>query len=261
MQTSELRSFLSSSVQNSAVLTDYAVMEALKGNTLASVYKSLSILSEFPDQVVVLKTTYDVCGLHGQSRGLQRRLVDVPRTREFSIFCHALKSAQRGDSAMQGELMRVGTEATQHLDRMLVDAPSFASSGAEVAQSLTQDERRMLRSGQPYPRMFVGKIIDHVVQIAAVLFEQHPAVRRWPHPTELLNTYIFRSALCHFLLVLRWTSVGGVAGKAPAKLRNDMVDMHFAAYSTYFNGLLSNDRAASTLAEDASSILRRLQVA
>ena len=48
LQDSELHKYLSKSKSNFVVLTDYAAMEAYKGNTLVSIYKSMAILTEFP---------------------------------------------------------------------------------------------------------------------------------------------------------------------------------------------------------------------
>ena len=48
MQSDELRMFLSMSLDNRAVLTDYTAMEAYKGNTLVSLQASWVVLREFP---------------------------------------------------------------------------------------------------------------------------------------------------------------------------------------------------------------------
>ena len=53
LQSPKLREYLLETRKNIAVVIDYAAMEALKGDTLASVFKSMEILAEFPDQVDV----------------------------------------------------------------------------------------------------------------------------------------------------------------------------------------------------------------
>ena len=55
LQCPELRQYLERSSENIAVLTDYASMEAYKGDTLTSIYKSMAILSEFPHQTEILR--------------------------------------------------------------------------------------------------------------------------------------------------------------------------------------------------------------
>jgi hypothetical protein len=50
LQTAGLRAYLSKSPANIAVLTDYAAMEAHKADTLEMLYRSMAILSEFPNR-------------------------------------------------------------------------------------------------------------------------------------------------------------------------------------------------------------------
>ena len=259
LQCDALRTYLQRSRRNEVVFTDYAFMEAIKGNTLASIYKSLAILMDFPSQVMVLKTTRDVCGLHGGSKGLQRRLVDVPRTREFGIFCQALRNAERGEPTMQAELLRLGREATGHLHTMQEDSLAFLQSGMDAATMFNRAEQRQLREAGSVSSDVLAKLAQAAVWQCEVLFANHPAVRRLPTRTELTNTYIFRSSLCHLLLVLRWAYDGGASPSAE-KLRNDMVDTHFASYSTYFDDLLSHDRTARTIAERARVLLPRIHL-
>ncbi len=57
LQSEALRAYLAKSKSNFAVLTDYASMEAYKGDTLVSIYKSMATLCDFPTQVIVLKGT------------------------------------------------------------------------------------------------------------------------------------------------------------------------------------------------------------
>lgn len=55
LQSEELRTYLNASTSNLAVISDFAAMEAYKGNTLASIYKSMQVLADFPNQVLILK--------------------------------------------------------------------------------------------------------------------------------------------------------------------------------------------------------------
>lgn len=254
LQSEELRAFLRRSRTNFAVFADYAFIEATKDDTLASVYKSLAVLAEHPSQVIVLKTTWDVCSLHGGSKGLQRRLVDVPRTREFAVFCHALRNSERGEPTMRQELLRLGKQATDHLQGVRSDASEFAETGLEAATLFTRDEQfQVLHSDRPPPDV-LRKLAQAAIWQSEVLFANHPAVRRVPTALELPNTYIFRSSLCHLLLVIKWAYSGGASPK-PDRLRNDMVDAHFAAYSTYFDSLLSNDKTPLLIAQQARAHL------
>jgi hypothetical protein len=84
LQSEHLEKFLSRSPNHIAVLTDYAMMEAYKSDDLGVLYQSMEILSGHPTQVIILKGTQAVCGLSGRAAGLQRRLIDIGQTRDFS---------------------------------------------------------------------------------------------------------------------------------------------------------------------------------
>jgi hypothetical protein len=68
LRSPTLREYLSEGTGNCAVLIDYAAMEAHKGDTLETIYRSMEILTEFPSQVIVLKGTQAVCGINTTPR-------------------------------------------------------------------------------------------------------------------------------------------------------------------------------------------------
>ena len=74
LRSDQLHKYLSKTTNNCVVLTDYAAMEAYKGDTLASIYRSMEILSQFPKQVIVLKGTQAVCGLRGRRAGVTKEV-------------------------------------------------------------------------------------------------------------------------------------------------------------------------------------------
>jgi hypothetical protein len=79
--------------------------------------------------------------------------------------------------------------------------------------------------------------------------------RELPPALELPYTFILRYALTGYLVALRWIAVGGAKNVKPEKIRNDMVDATYAAYATYFQGLLSHDVKANEIYADAKFFL------
>ena len=90
LQCEALRAYLSKSFRHYVVMTDYAFMEAYKAHALEMLYRSMAILAQYPQQVIVLKGTQIVRGLNGRPARLQQRLIDVKGTRGFSEFCGRL---------------------------------------------------------------------------------------------------------------------------------------------------------------------------
>lgn len=260
LQSDELRSYLGSSKKNVAVLTDFAAMEAYKGDTLASIYKSTEIVSEFPDQVVVLKGTQHVNRQSGRPAGLQRRLIDDRQTREFTQYAPALSRAKHGDRALQQQLLKHGAASKEHLDRMLDDAASIGPTFDALAKAYTKKERAIIRNGgfSAYTPAMIDKLAKTLHEISVQIFAGLDAPLGLPTCEHLPNTFPFRVALCAYLLAIRWGSVGGVRDAKLHRIRNDLVDMTFAAYGTFFDGLLSKDWNLIRIHDEARLILKDL---
>lgn len=242
LRADSLQDYLTQSRSNFAVLPDYIPIEIYKSGSLEGIYQSMSILSAFPDQVVVLKSTNLVCGLNGRSSGLQQRLIDHGQTRGFKEFIRDLRLAKAGNQHAQNQLRQMSVVAAHQMDRIYRDMDSLATGINLIATEHSMDERRQVREGIGFTQELIDKTVKNVMTIAALHFSNHPKVWRLPTYRELFNTFIFRNSLCTYLLALDWGANGGVQGVSPKRLQNDLIDMSFAAYATFFDGLLSNDK-------------------
>jgi len=258
LQSPKLAKYLASSSQNYAVMTDYAAMEAYKGDTLNGIYKSMGILVKHPRQVIVLKNTSIVAWLNGRGSGLQSRFIDHKQTREFSIFCRNLAAAENGNHDLERKILEHGRLANEHMKNLLKTAESMSSAVRSLTKHYTKDELRILRADSPLTEEMANKLIQDVLRIAAAAFTDNSKIQKWPDDSTLPNTFVFRSALCYYLLALEWIKVGGASGANAATLRNDIVDSNFAAYSTYFDGLLSTDVKLVRIYKTASFLLSNI---
>lgn len=258
LQRPELREYLAQSRQNYTVLTDYAAMEAYKGDTLASIYQSMEILAHYPQQVIVLKGTQMACGLEARDGDMQGQLIDEIQTREFGEYCRHLLAAKGGDLHLQNQILNLGREATAQMDRMLTDAAKMPAVIDELAKVYTEAELKILRTRSPYTEQLLDKVVRNILQLAALLFGNHPQVKSVPDSAALPDTFIFRFALCAYVLLLRWITVGGAKNAKPEKMRNDLVDVNFATFGTYFEGLLTADRKLAEIHQDARFLLHTI---
>lgn len=241
LQSPLLRTYLSKSPNHFAVLTDYAAMEAYKGNTLASIFRSMEILADFPKQVVVLKTTGVVCGLYGRRAGLQRRMIDTEQSRGFQQYCRRLHAAKLGNLHLQQQLEDHGRAADVQMDRMLADAAIMPEAVEAITKTFTDGELKVIRSQSPFPGQLARKLLESIVVLTQSLFDRHPQPATVRAVNELPNTFLFRTALCTFVWALDWIAVGGPKGVKAERIRNDLVDVNFSTFATYFDGLLSMD--------------------
>lgn len=241
LRSDDLRSYLERSSTNEAVLTDFAAMEAYKGNPLIGVFNSMDVLSDYPAQVVVLKSGEAAAMMRGRSAGLQRRLVDEEQTAQFDEYVRALKLAKAGAPELTKQLVARGEAATAHFTRMLLDAQSMSAMLSKMAQDYTKQERQAVLLGEDFPPGFMDKAAKFVLGMVAYALEQHPGKMKKPTFVELPNTFLFRCALGLYLLAMDWVARGGYESVRPERFRNDFVDVTFAVYASYFDGILSAD--------------------
>ncbi len=258
LQELALRDYLSRSEHNYAVLTDYAAMEAYKGDVLTGIFKSMEILSDYPSQVLVLKNTRSISCLCGRGSGLQKRFIDEKQTRNFQKYIGMLEEAKSGNTSVQSQLLLKGKKTTEHLNSILGDSEATRRAYQVFIDTYTKDERQLLRARQPYTSDMADKLAQTILLIASKLFKNHPDIVSRPTFESLPNTYIFRFALCIYLLALDWGVAGGIRDVSDSKLRNDVIDMSFAAYATYFDGILTADRKVNRVYQQARNVLQDL---
>jgi len=247
LQSPRLKAFLEASTANRAILTDYSAMEALQGDVVRSFANGMSIAGQYPNQIIVLKTTQSICQLSGRKAGLQRRLIDASQTSGFAKFIQKLKSAESGDKAIAGEVLKMARDADVQLHRMLADASTIAQVFDGLTIGFSKEERKAVRDNEPFTMQMVDILIKLAIDVSGEIFKTHPKAPRKITYEQLPNTFIFRNSLCCCLLALEWSAVGGAKEAKSHKIRNDMIDSHFATYATYFDGLLSSDAKALRL--------------
>jgi hypothetical protein len=254
LQCQALRGYLSASTENYAVLTDYAAMEAFKGDPQV-IYRSMEILAERPKQVIILKGTQDLCGLSPSDAARPDGLVDFDQTRGFPTFCRRLAQAKRGDRPLQMQLEQSGREAAAHMDRILGDMLQLNLGIEQIAETYSIEELKILRRREPFTPKMGNKLVHQVRLLAGELFSKHPQVVEVRSGPEMRDTFIFRHAICAYVLGLRAIEDGAAGRAKPQKLRNDSVDVTFATFATFFDGLLSADKKAQGIYVEAAFLL------
>jgi hypothetical protein len=255
LQSPKLRGYLAAWRKHRVVLTDYAAMEAFKGDALANIASATEILREFPKQVIVLKSTSSIATLKGRRCGFTRRMIDRDQTRDFPGWCEHTARALAGDNDLQRQIVENGIEADARLKRMRDEQENYAENLDAMVKNFSEAELKALRKHEPISDEMFGKIQSHVLEMAAFLFVAHPHFTELPPARELPYTFIFRYAMAGYLVALQWMSVGGARNVKPEKIRNDIVDCTYAAYATYFQGLLSDDAGANEIYADTKFLV------
>src|SRR5258706_668608 len=149
-QDPALEAYLSADPQNIAVFTDFACMEAYKGNALVSIQKSIEIVARYPDQVVVLKPTREIIKhQHTTDATSCVPLEDPIQTRGFRQFCEDVRQASAGNQRFAAQITALGQEASRHFLFMQNDSSQFVDGVQLMSVSLRPDHLRALKKMKP----------------------------------------------------------------------------------------------------------------
>jgi len=247
LQDDSLEEYLTASSGNYVVLTDYLMMEAYKGNTLKSIFKSMDILSKYPDKVISLKSTIILAGLIPRNPGPAEDLIEQAQTKAFPEFCRNLERAKNGDKGIEKQLVFLGEEAKKQMDILLKASEGLISGIKKVAASYSAEEVKIFKKDQPLTASIGQKFRENTLWLAAYMFQDHPGIQELPKGEELLNTYIFRYAISVQLWVIDWIRKAGFQDAKLETLRNNVVDLHYVACATFFDGFLTKDQKAGDI--------------
>ena len=234
LQSPKLRDYLAKWRKHRVVLTDYAAMEAFKGDALANIASATEILREFPKQIIVLKSTSSIATLKGRRCGFTRRMIDRDQTRGFPEWCEHTARALAGDKDLQRQIVENGIEADAHLKRMRDEQENYAENLDAMAKNFSEAELKALRKHEPISEEMFGKIQSHVLEMAAFLFAAHPHVTELPPAQELPYRFIFRYTMAGYLVALRWMSVGGARNVKPEKISKRYRRLHLCGLRYIF---------------------------
>ena len=238
-----LEKYLGASPRNFAVLTDYASMESFKGDGEVNLPRALEVLRHFPRQVIVLKSTSANMRLRPRAKGIQGRLIDEQQTAGFEQWCREVFVNRQSDPWVTWDLRMKSQRANMHF-AVLERGMEKVGKGMEMTfRSYPLDALRALRRRDPIPVQHHDRIIKDIMAVTAACFRNMRGEGvEIPMTKDAFYSFPFRYSLCSYLLMLKWFADGGHQGAATSKLRNDFTDMTYAAYATFFAGLLTEDR-------------------
>lgn len=168
LQSDDLRAFLQVSPNNFAVLTDYAWIEAYKGNSLVSIQKSMGVLKDFPQQLIVLKSTRAICGIEPGPTRMASGMAG--KGREFHQTVTGLAQAQAGDPAAIAQIVGHGESADRQMAKLLADAVDLPVVFQEMLRTyFTREEIAHIRAGRPHTLDLVRKVLEVADALAETL--------------------------------------------------------------------------------------------
>ena len=254
-----LDEFLNSDSSNMAVLTEFAGMESFKGDPVKNICQSMSILCNYPKQVIILKGTREIIGENQKPKTINIDLfIDEEQTNGFSETCSVIEQAKIENPRAISPIKKRGELALKEMERLSNDAEKVALGITAISKTFTDSQLKVLRRHEQFPEELISKMTKDILILSALSIRDHPDTDQIPSARELRNSYIFRYSLCCYLLMLDWIEKGGLNNSKAEKLRNDLIDMSYVAYATIFDGILSKDKKLNRIHDAATAFLQTI---
>lgn len=257
LRTEELRLWLSASHKNLAILTDYAWMEIFKGDERTSLLESLRILRHFPKQVKILKGTKRIGTLDARAPGMADAMIQKGKSAQFIETVKDLADVENRRPSAMSMIKEHGRVAKGHfakIGNVKPDLESFLSASTSIYGPTGV---KAMRKNSPLGDA-TGQFFHAVDYMYTSFVRRHPLKPKIMIGTSRVNSFLWRYALASNLWTKRLISQGANLPKANAKITNDLSDLIFAVYGTYFNGVLSFDTRLNDTFWELEVVLRKL---
>jgi hypothetical protein len=258
LRTPELESYVSKSTRNFVVITEFATLEMFYGDADVNFRRSLAIIRRFPQQVIILKSNAKISKMTPRPRGLQNRLEDEAKTQDFVKFCRLLSRDGVSNDHLRQNIMDYGVFAHEWRDRFTRQTVSIRAAITNLEKQIAPSDLKALRSGQLASPTFTKQAVRNIMGVTALHFRDVVRADPMPDSEQALFTFPFRYAVCTYALSLKWVMEGGHSNAAEPKLRNDYIDMTYAAYATFFDGLITKDTKLQEVYSASCWILARV---
>jgi hypothetical protein len=259
LRSPELETFLSASGQHFAVITDYATVEMFYGDPQVNLRRSLQIISKFSAQAIILKSNAQIWKLVPRnSAGLQRRLQDDRKTRNFPNYCRALFGDADRSQRLSAGISEFGNSVQEAKERFTRLSVSIRAAIGELEAQFTPDDLRAIRAGKKPSLSFSEHALKNIMGLTALYFRDVVRADPMPDSDQVLFSLPFRYVVCSYALSLKWVFEKGYVGVSCEKLRNDYIDVTYSAYATIFDGLITKDKKLRENYATSSWILKTL---
>lgn len=240
-----------------AVVTDYAFMESYTGDSLYNIHKTMQTISNNTDRVILLRSVTEICGVDPRKEGWLDLFEYENAQSDLDLFCEQVEQAVNGSSVHVAAIENNAKEATEHLDRLMLDAEGIGLAFLDMVDAFGRDTYKALFEVTASDED-LEKLTGAVFQMTADFFQKHPSAYTPPTSMkDIRNTYFFRYSLVGVLLALRWLGMGISLKNQPKahKIRNDIIDANYIVCATYYDGLLTGDQKMAELFELTNDML------
>lgn len=247
-----MRSHLALSPHNEVIFTDFALQEAFKDANSKGLHRTFRPVKDFPSQIVALKKTTEICLLEPRSEGSPQRFVDELQSNRLRTYLHDIYSNAYG---VHARIELGSTQAAQRFQILLPAIPQVRKDIAKQIESIPSEDIALLRTENKVTHRLVDMIVQSVIDDTALYLRdiglQNPIMSY-----DIVYSFVLRFVLANHISGLFWGMRGGHASAKDTTLRNDVTDASYAAYATFFDGLITRDDKLSAVYRNTRLLLR-----
>lgn len=246
LQSDELRRYFTQESGNLAILPDFAWYELYKQQSLEGLRLGLSVVGDHPEQVILLRSGGHISRLDpAVAEDLNRLVFDGPEG-EIGELVRLVRSDEPMDDLAAARLTSLWDWARTLQPSLIEGATDIAVSFPEMQEQMfNHKEIRTIRTAGKYTEQMILTIFGAALQIWETLAGHYEIEWEGLDETVVCRAYLFRYALGIVINLLWWIRGGSQAVVRMDRMSNDLIDLGFAAYATYFDGLFTRDEKAA----------------
>lgn len=247
--------YLKSSPRNYIVVTDMLVHECMRGRAADNFKSDFRHLAPFSRQLVALKTTPTILSLRARKKGLQKRLICRRQTQEIKRGLQ--QTIENLNTQGPSDRFQRFAEYSQRVfHRYRSNSSVMEAFLDEIICSFPKDEISKLRKNLPVSQEFGRLLLTLITDIAVDLFDKKQPL---PPLSNITYSFQYRYAIAYICLAIHWRKKGGIANARAADIENDPIDLTYAVYATYFDGIFTNDARVREIFQATRTIIAHLQ--
>lgn len=249
-----VREHLAASAENQVIFTDFALQEAFNGANPTGLKRTFSAVKGFPSQIVCLKKTGEISRLPPKSDGLHVRFADELESNRLRTYLHDVYTGAEG---IQERVAVASTQAARRFTGLMPAVEIVRENMMQMLAGINKEDLQRLRKQDQMSTHLADAVVVGVCRDTVLHFRQS-GFEALPEPRDVIYSFQLRFILANYVLGLFWGVAGGLQQADPKKVRNDVTDTTYAAYATFYDGLVTNDNKLNGIHRNTRKLLRDL---
>lgn len=240
--------------ENEVVFTDFALQEAFNGASVARLRRTFGPVQRFSRQIVCLKRTGEIARLMPAREGVRSRFIDELESNRLRTYLHDVFTNAHG---VAERVALASTQAAARFERLMPAVSMVREDMLKQLAGVQRKELQQLRNSGQMSANIANAVVQGVSHNTDLYFRKI-GFEHMPGPNEVVYSFQLRFILANYVLGLLWGLAGGLQQADAKKVRNDVTDTTYAAYASFYDELVTNDKKLAAVHLHTRNLLRTL---